>query len=202
MIDVTTVPLTCYLEPSNLSVHAEALLACLDAGLAAIEPVQLEAVTALRTTVSSRWPDTLVDVYGSNYTRLALPMSDIDCVLMSKSLSGESPFKVLKELEELVQAQPWAQRVDFLGSAKIPVLKITFLSATSNVEVLLDLTCGHSLGHSGLSARDLIYSCQAEMPALRPLVMILKCHLHSFGEFMVHDDLPGLGHSLTTEWPL
>lgn len=168
---------------SNLSIHAEALLTCLDAGLAAIEPIQLEAVTALRAAVASRWTDAVVDVYGSNYTRLALPMSDIDCVLMSKSLSGESPFKILKELEELVQAQPWAKRVDFLGSAKIPVLKIAFLSVTSNLEVLLDLTCGHSPGHSGLSARDLIYSCQAEMPALRPLVMILKCHLHSYGKF-------------------
>ncbi|EGZ17733.1 hypothetical protein PHYSODRAFT_503192, partial [Phytophthora sojae] len=116
---------------------------------------QQQAIDSLQELVRSLWPDAMIDVYGSSYTRLALPVSDIDCV----------------------ERQPWTKELELLGSAKIPVLKMTYSIDPTQQDVLLDLTCGHSVGHTGLGARDLIYSFQAEMPALRPLVLILKSHL-------------------------
>lgn len=111
-------------------------------------------------------------------------MSDIDCMLLSKTLLGEDPSAVLDRFHQVVRTQPWAKRVDFVASAKIPVLKIVYAVDHSDMEVSLDLTCGHSSGHSGLIARDLIYSHQTDMPALRPLVMILKHHLNARGTIL------------------
>ncbi|EEY61870.1 uncharacterized protein PITG_13830 [Phytophthora infestans T30-4] len=120
-----------------------------------MESHQQQAIDSLQELVRSLWPDALIDIYGSSYTRLALPVSDIDCV----------------------ERQPWTKELELLGSAKIPVLKMTYSLDPTEPDVLLDLTCGHSVGHTGLGARDLIYSLQTEMPALRPLVLILKSHL-------------------------
>ncbi|KUF98474.1 hypothetical protein AM588_10011636 [Phytophthora nicotianae] len=142
-----------------------------------METHQQQAIDSLQELVRSLWPDALIDIYGSSYTQLALPVSDIDCVLVARSLAGERPLVILEALAAEVERQPWTKKLELLGSAKIPVLKMTYSLNPTEQDVLLDLTCGHSVGHTGLGARDLIYSLQTEMPALRPLVLILKSHL-------------------------
>ncbi|OWZ22056.1 hypothetical protein PHMEG_0003299 [Phytophthora megakarya] len=146
-----------------------------------METHQQQAIDSLQELVRSLWSDALIDIYGSSYTRLALPVSDIDCVLVARSLMGERPLSILEALAVEVERQPWTKKLELLGSAKIPVLKMTYSLDPTEQDVLLDLTCGHSVGHTGLGARDLIYSLQAEMPALRPLVLILKSHLVTNG---------------------
>lgn len=164
-----------------LSTQVDAFVEHLDAESAKLEQSQQDAVRELQDAVQSLWSDALIDVYGSNYTRLALPRSDIDCVLVSRKLSEKNPSSILQKLAEAVQVKPWAKQVDLLSSAKIPVLKIVYCADAGKQDVMLDLTCGHSPGHSGLSARDLVYSAQAEMPALRSLVLVLKAHLQNLG---------------------
>ncbi|KAE9344024.1 hypothetical protein PF008_g9423 [Phytophthora fragariae] len=162
---------------SNLSKQLEGFVDYIDAQLASREMHQQQAIDSLQELVRSLWPDAMIDVYGSSYTRLALPVSDIDCVLVARSLAGEQPLTILEALAAEVERQPWTKQLELLGSAKIPVLRMTYSLDPTQQDVLLDLTCGHSVGHTGLGARDLIYSFQAEMPALRPLVLILKSHL-------------------------
>ena len=184
----------------------------LETELVALEPFQQRAVELVQGLVRDLWSDALIEIYGSNYTRLALPKSDVDCVLISKTFGGNTPLEVLHKLADAVKDKPWASSIELLLGAKIPVLKLVYRHvvtddesgaqentigpagvSTSETEthpetktlvtreVMLDITCGHSTGHSGLSARDLVYSYQAEMPALRPLVMSLKSHLHHHG---------------------
>ncbi|KAG7382365.1 hypothetical protein PHYPSEUDO_004990 [Phytophthora pseudosyringae] len=164
---------------SNLSRQVEAFVDYTDTKLASMETHQQQVIDSLQELVRSLWPDALIDLYGSSYTRLALPVSDIDCVLVAQSLVGERPLAILEALAAEVERQPWTKKLELLGSAKIPVLKMTYSFDPTEEDVLLDLTCGHSVGHSGLGARDLIYSLQMGMPALRPLVLILKSHLVS-----------------------
>lgn len=168
-----------YVNASHFSRQVEAFVDYIDTKLASMEMHQQQAIESLQELVRSLWPDALIDVYGSSYTHLALPSSDIDCVLVSKSLTGERPLAILKALSGKVVRQPWTKQLKLLGNAKIPVLKMTHSLDPTQPDVLLDLTCGHSVGHTGLDARDLIYSLQAEMPALRPLVLVLKSHLVS-----------------------
>ncbi|CAH0516933.1 unnamed protein product [Peronospora belbahrii] len=164
---------------SHVSRQVETFIDYIDTKLASMKMHQQQAIDLLQELARSLWPDALVDVYGSSYTHLALPASDIDCVLVSKSLVGERPLAILKTLLAKVERQPWTKRLELLGSAKIPVLKMTNSLDPTQLDVLLDVTCGHSVGHTGLDARNLIYSLQAEMPALRPLVLVLKSHLVS-----------------------
>lgn len=164
-----------------LSTQVDAFVEHLDSESAKLEQSQQHAVRQLQDAVQSLWPDALIDVYGSNYTRLSLPRSDIDCVLVSRKLAEKNPSSILQKLAEVVQIKSWAKRVDLLSSAKIPVLKIVCCADAGMQDIMLDLTCGHSPGHSGLGARDLIYSAQAEMPALRSLVLVLKAHLQNLG---------------------
>jgi non-canonical poly(A) RNA polymerase PAPD5/7 len=167
---------------SNLGKQVEAFVDFVDTKLASMETHQQQAIDSLQELVRSLWPDAVIDVYGSNYTRLALPASDIECVLVARSLVGERPLAILQALAAEVERQPWTKRLELLGSAKIPVLKMTYSLDPTQHDVLLDLTCGHSIGHTGLGARELIYSFQAEMPALRPLVLVLKSHLVKKGK--------------------
>ncbi|KAL8003945.1 putative Zinc finger, CCCH-type, polymerase, nucleotidyl transferase domain-containing protein [Plasmopara halstedii] len=171
-------PLSCSYS-SNLSGQVEACIDSIDAALVSMEKHQQRAISSMQELVRSLWPDAFIEIYGSSYTRLALPSSDIDCVLVANSLAEEQPLVILEALAAEVERQPWTKYIEVLGSAKIPVLKVTYSLELTKQDVLLDLTCGHSVGHTGLGARDLVCSMLLKMPALRPLVLILKSHLVS-----------------------
>ncbi|TDH67278.1 hypothetical protein CCR75_003112 [Bremia lactucae] len=180
-MQISTLPYTWYLVKeqfySNLSRQVEEFVQYVDTTLATIKRHKQQAVDFLQGMVRTLWPDAVIDVYGSSYTGLALPVSDIDCVLVSRSLEEMQPLAVLEVLAAEVERRLWMKKVELLRSAKIPVLKMTYSLDSTEQEVLLDLTCGHSAGHTGIEARDYIYSLKKEMPALRPLVMVLKEHL-------------------------
>uniref|UniRef100_H3HBW9 C3H1-type domain-containing protein n=1 Tax=Phytophthora ramorum TaxID=164328 RepID=H3HBW9_PHYRM len=111
-----------------------------DTKLASMELHQQQAIDSLQELVRSLWPDAIIDIYGSSYTRLALPASDIDCVLVSRTLAGERPLTILEALAAEVERQPWTKKLELLGSAKIPVLKMTYSLDPTQQDVLLDLT--------------------------------------------------------------
>lgn len=162
----------------------EAFVERLDAEVFYLEHHQRQAIASLQKVVQELWHDALIEIYGSTYTRLALSTSDIDCVLVSPSCEHNSPSCVLQEIANRIALQPDLYRLELLTNAKIPVLKVVYQvkSQTGQMRsILLDLTCAHSPGHSGLSARDLVFSYQTQMPALRPLVLVLQRHLKALG---------------------
>lgn len=160
--------------------EAEKFMEDLDIRLAEMEIPQRTAVSTLKEVVANLWSDVIVEIYGSNYTRLCLPMSDVDCVILSKTASSDTPQSALRRVADAIESECAVKRVDLLDGAKIPVLKVVY-SGEENHEIMLDITCAHSFGHSGLDARNLISSYQAQMPALRPLVVILKSHIQHLG---------------------
>nr|CCA19582.1 conserved hypothetical protein [Albugo laibachii Nc14] len=159
----------------------EAFVEHLDAEVFYLEQHQRQAISTLQQVVQEIWQDAQIEIYGSTYTRLALPTSDIDCVLVSPSCEHESPSFILQEIAQGIASQPELHRLELLTNAKIPVLKVMYQPKDQMRAILLDLTCAHSPGHSGLSARDLVFSYQTRMPALRPLVLVLKRHLKALG---------------------
>lgn len=166
----------------SLSLQTEAFVERIDARLARLEKHQQHAIDSLQKLVRSVWSDGMVEIYGSNYTRLSLPKSDIDCVLVGRSLAEGSPVRALRQVADKMRHESSAKRIEMVDSATIPVLKVVYCPEQTSQEVMLDITCGHSVGHSGVSARDVIYSMQTQMPALRPLVLILKTHLQIHGK--------------------
>ncbi|KAG9398239.1 hypothetical protein AC1031_014838 [Aphanomyces cochlioides] len=149
-----------------------------DARLTSMRDKQRKAVNAIHRVVSELWNDARLEVYGSTYTQLCLPNSDVDCVILLP-YPEKPPIDILHELKAKVEVYSWAHHVELLSSARIPVLKLQYVKG--RFRVMLDITCGHSLGHSGIQARELVELYKYNMPALRPLVIILKAHLHSKG---------------------
>ncbi|RHY47958.1 hypothetical protein DYB26_013553 [Aphanomyces astaci] len=129
--------------------------------------------------VRELWPHVAVEVYGSTHTQLCLPHSDVDCVLVSSETLTTSPVDMLEALMERLEACAWARNVELLRSARIPILKLHFVKCRHPVK--MDVTCGHSPGHSGMEARGVVDQYRMAMPALRPLVIVLKSHLHAKG---------------------
>ncbi|CAK4174802.1 unnamed protein product [Aphanomyces euteiches] len=152
-----------------------------DARLTSVRDKQRKAVNAIHRVVSELWNDARLEVYGSTYTQLCLPNSDVDCVILLP-YPEKPPIDILHELKTKVEGSTWAHHVELLSSARIPVLKLQYVKG--RFRVMLDITCGHSLGHSGIQARELVELYKYNMPAMRPLVIILKAHLHSKGRLL------------------
>jgi non-canonical poly(A) RNA polymerase PAPD5/7 len=143
-----------------------------------MSPTQAEASTRqeLVETVTSiiqvLWPESRVEVFGSYATDLYLPTSDIDiCVMNSPEGGGEAP--TFHEHLELAQAirnvKGMAKRVNFI-KARVPLVKI--VSRDSNVQC--DISFNRMNGPGNV---PVIRKYLASYPALRPLLMVLKCFL-------------------------
>lgn len=136
------------------------------------ESTRLALVETVKSIVQMLWPESSVQVFGSYATNLFLPSSDIDiCVMNSPKGGGESP--TFHEHMELAQAirnvRGMAKRVNFI-KAKVPLVKI--IARESNVQC--DISFNRSNGPGNV---PVIKNYIAMYPALRPLLMVLKCFL-------------------------
>lgn len=131
-----------------------------------------ELVANVTAIVHTIWPMAKVEVFGSYATNLYLPTSDIDmCILNTPQGGGESPeFSEHLELAQAIRnVKGFARRVNFI-KARVPLVKI--VSSTCNVQC--DISFGHGNGPANV---QVIRGYLAEFPALRPLLLVLKCFL-------------------------
>ncbi|KAF0695043.1 Aste57867_14101 [Aphanomyces stellatus] len=165
-----------------LSHEVESYIQRNDAKMHSFREKQRKAINAVNRVVSELWNGVGFEVYGSTYTQLCLPNSDVDCVIVpSTTKPTPTPIEMLQLLRDKLATTTWAQQIELLGSARIPILKLQYTKVRSRSAVMLDITCAHSRGHSGIAARSLVEQCKYNMPALRPLVIVLKAHLNAKG---------------------
>eukprot|EP01041_Mallomonas_annulata_P000680 gene680-1302_t len=91
---------------------------------------QATAVERLKYVVGSLWPQAVVNVFGSCFTELAVPASDVDVVISglphsyrSRSLSGRGG--IMNQLSDALSRQIWVNSVQLLDKAVMPIIKIT-----------------------------------------------------------------------------
>lgn len=122
--------------------------------------------------------------YGSTRTRLALPDSDLDCVMVVSEVDGQScngfhhgrdtMLALLEEVQRRLREERWAASISFVRAA-MPVVKFKGVGG-----VPVDLTCmGGS--HHGLRSLHLVTGVLGEHPHLRPLSLVLKQLLRRHG---------------------
>ncbi|KDO31579.1 hypothetical protein SPRG_03509 [Saprolegnia parasitica CBS 223.65] len=137
---------------------------------------RLVAHTAVRrfcvSAVQALWPRAQVRPYGSFVTGLSLPSSDLD--LAPGVLEGRNAIKETwqQHLARKLRTEPWVvpESVKTIPNASIPI--ITLLT-TSPYNVRLDISF-EGPGHNGLATNDLVHSFVHELPALTPLMLVLK----------------------------
>jgi non-canonical poly(A) RNA polymerase PAPD5/7 len=113
------------------------------------------------------WPNASLHVFGSYATGLHLPSSDIDCVV----LDCDDP-NALQAMAKVIRADGGFERIQVIGKAKVPIIK--FEDAETGIP--MNICFGQA---DGLANTDLVRKYLEQMPALRPLVLVLKQFLYN-----------------------
>jgi len=87
-------------------------------------PWQGGALEQLRSLLCAVWPSSLVTVYGSFETGLAIPASDIDVVVSGVPRRLFRGAQHIEILTQHLQAQEWASSVQAIPTAMIPLIKL------------------------------------------------------------------------------
>ncbi|CAK4622896.1 unnamed protein product [Aphanomyces euteiches] len=138
------------------------------------------------SAVQALWPRAQVRPYGSFVTGLSLPSSDLDLVICLPKVRRDEPAEApgvlegrnaIKEtwqqnLARKLRSESWVvpESVKTIPNASIPIIA---LQTTAPYHVRLDISF-EGPGHNGLATNDLVHSFLHELPALAPLMLVLK----------------------------
>ncbi|GAB9471232.1 polymerase [Globisporangium polare] len=144
-----------------------------------------EAIAHISTCVQTIWPEATVTCFGSFASGLWLPSSDVDVVVMGISNENDLDVKTrfvlgIKELQQIasrLRKQKWVQRIDVVGSAKVPVAKLVLAENDLRVDISIEnLHTRH-----GIEASDMVREYVTAMPILHSLIVVVKQLLREKG---------------------
>ncbi|KAL7416891.1 hypothetical protein BDY24DRAFT_378617 [Mrakia frigida] len=141
-------------------------------------------VALIRKAVVTQWPDAKVMPFGSFETGLYLPTGDIDLVIQSDSMDRQNKVTVLHTLASVLRRANLAESIQVIAKAKVPIVK--FVSAFGRLPIDISLN-----QLNGISAGKIVNSYIAALPALKPLVLVIKAFLSQRGMNEVYSG--GLG---------
>ncbi|KAG9099628.1 hypothetical protein FRC06_005081, partial [Ceratobasidium sp. 370] len=125
-------------------------------------------VKMITATIESRWPDALVQPFGSFETGLYLPLGDIDLVVSSENISRNP--NALGWIARTLKDRGLANNIQIIAKAKVPIIKFVTTWGGFKVDISLNQV-------NGVTAGKIINNFLARLPALRPLVLIFKAFL-------------------------
>ncbi|KAJ3077210.1 hypothetical protein HDU98_006397 [Podochytrium sp. JEL0797] len=125
-------------------------------------------IERLRFVVSRLWPQATVEVFGSFSTKLYLPTSDVDIVIMGTGLRAPAS---LFELSVALKDHGYATACQVIAKAKVPIIKYTDALTTFPVDISINMP-------SGLQAAQIVSHFLQEPngvgEAIRGLMYLLK----------------------------
>lgn len=128
------------------------------------------AVDRLRSVVVTIWPAASVVVFGSTAAGLALPTSDVDVAVLGAA--SPDPPSSLRALAAGLLRAGVAADVQVIARARVPIAKYTDVASGLAVDASLDG------GSGGPPAAAAAARWLGALPALRPLLTVLKTVLH------------------------
>lgn len=167
-------PSVYFLFPNSMllsSLHEDVLRFCeWIAPTHAEQQMRADILKRYSAIVSRLWPSASAAAFGSTRTELYLPMSDMDLVVLGHT-AGNDP---LAKLASALRASGIAKSVNLIGSARVPIVKLVDRQTDTCVDICINK-------QTGVSSSLLLHQFLESMPALRPLVLILKFFLHQHG---------------------
>lgn len=158
-----------YSSDSSVALHYEVL-----EFVRFIEPTGVEklarenTVARVKSIVKALWPECNTELFGSYATGIFLPSSDIDICVTNTPAGGEKT-----EFEQLAQAirnvTGFARRVNIVD-AKVKLVKIISSEGSINCDITIGVRNGPDYVPS-------IKKYLSTYPALRPLLLVVKCFL-------------------------
>jgi hypothetical protein len=185
---------------SPLSREIEHFVRCLDSYSESVHQQKLDVLRRIRGCVENLWPRAQAKPFGSFVTGISLPRSDLDVVICLPKVRKEAEPNAPGVLEgRNAIKETWQQKLtqglmreDWVDTASIrvipntavPVLKLQAkpVACADGTPVVFSLDVSfEGPGHRGLDANKLILSILRRYPALRPIVLVLKCFLSRRG---------------------
>ena len=163
-----------------LAYHTELAAFCRWVGLTpAEEYARREFFARVRDAATSIFPGCYLVIFGSSFTGLALPSSDIDVALMNVDICDDTRVKnsmttgfALRSLAELLLKQGDVSFVEVRDKARVPLLVLRDKYG-ANTELDISLNVENPLGTS----RFIKENGADKFPGFRPLTIFLKCFL-------------------------
>ncbi|KDN45077.1 hypothetical protein K437DRAFT_274333 [Tilletiaria anomala UBC 951] len=133
------------------------------------------AIELIRQAVTNRFKDAQVHSFGSQETQLYLPQGDIDLVCLSQEMTRIPDRKCLRTLANVLRQNNIASQIAVI-QAKVPIVKFTCLPSLGNFKVDISIN-----RQNGIAAAKFVNEWLDRQPAVRPLVMCIKCLLSQRG---------------------
>ena len=172
----------------------------LDSYSESVHRSKMEVLRRIRSCVSNLWPRAQAKPFGSFVTGISLPRSDIDIVICLPKvrkeaepnapgvLEGRNAIKETwqQKLTQGLMREGWVDNasIRIIPNTAVPVLKFItkpiICENGNSVVFSLDVSF-EGPGHRGLEANKLVLSVIRRYPALRPIVLVLKCFLSRKG---------------------
>lgn len=125
-------------------------------------------VSMVQNIIKTLWPESRLELFGSHATGLYLPTSDIDMCVMGTPEEG-SEAEMEKVAHAVRNVEGFARRVKLI-KARVSLVKL--VAREGNVQC--DISFGVTNGPRNV---PIIRQYLADFPALRPLLLVIKCFL-------------------------
>ena len=122
-------------------------------------------------------------LFGSYYTKLAIPGSDIDIVICNTNIqSREDEIELIHQIDYLLQTYSWVKESLVIDTATVPIIKFKILTADFELdiphsEINVDLTIEHldeMHQNPGIASRNLTLNLLNSYKELRYITLVLK----------------------------
>lgn len=108
--------------------------------------------------------------FGSYETRLYHPLGDIDLVIQSNRIDRLNKKVALFQIAHALKDEGLTNNVQVISSAKVPIVKFMTTCGRFAVDISLNQV-------NGIASGRIINGFLQEIPALRPLAMVIKAFL-------------------------
>jgi non-canonical poly(A) RNA polymerase PAPD5/7 len=157
--------------------------------LTEMTPVKELIIEKISTIIKRAVPHSEVKVYGSHATKLCLPWSDIDLVIITQNRSSDGiymnyPRSVLGQISSELRNEKenkWVSHVNYHDNATVPVVKVNChvkdLINHSNNHMLLspsDYITQMTDHHNGLECVGVVQDYLKENEIIEPIMFVLK----------------------------
>ena len=144
-----------------------------------MSPTEKEAETinsifeTIKSIINKKFPKYKVKLFGSNTTKLNLPNSDMDIVVVpDNTLSAyHDQLKVFIQIKTLLLIQGTFREIKLIN-AKVPIIKTKYL----NIDI--DISLGRK---NGYAATKVINTILEQFPSIRPILFVLKYYMRQKG---------------------
>ncbi|KAF9121498.1 hypothetical protein BGW39_010494 [Mortierella sp. 14UC] len=118
---------------------------------------------AVKEFLNSLWPGVPVHVFGSFNTKLYLPGSDMDIVVMLDGVKKKNP----KTLANKIRGSGFGVNVEAIIFTKVPIVKFR----ESRTGIPVDISFNQL---DGFKTAAVVQKFMEDMPVLQPMVMLIK----------------------------